>query len=199
MDFTKICNTYDKGSYTKESFGSAPCPSCPAVGRFSLHGSYRRHIIYFYENGLHYEHMEIKRVQCQSCGATHAVMPGDLIPYKLLSLLALMFILNECFIAETPVLNVAELAGFSYQFIYSCLHTFFMHKNSIHQYFKERTETGAPPGTDQKTVMGLIKKPYLEFQSGFTNHSRRPCFMCKFFGRGGGPKIGIYAPLSAAT
>jgi len=199
LDFSKICNTYDIDSYTKKCFENTSCPNCPAVGRFNLHGSYRRHIVFFLDDKLHYEHMEIKRVRCLSCRSTHAVMPGDLIPYKLLSFFVFMFVLNECLVIKTPVLKVAERIKHSYQFIYSCLRTFFIYKNNIHQYFKETSPTEIPPGTGNTDVIELIKEPYLEFQSGFTKHNRRPCFMRKFFNRGHRPNIGIYKPLSIAT
>jgi hypothetical protein len=74
-----------------------------------------------------------------------------------------------------------------------------MYKNKIHQYFKETSTADTQPETSQKNVMNLIKKPYLKFQSCFTEHNRRPCFMCKFFNGTGGPTIGIYARWMEAT
>jgi hypothetical protein len=126
-------------------------------------------------------------------------MPGDLIPYKLMSLFALINILAACLIKETPVLEVAEQNGLSFQFIYSCLYAFALYKNLIHLYFMEKMQSGAPPGTDSGSVMRLIKKPYLKFQSGFAGQNRRPCFMCKFFNGGSGPFIGFMPHPAAAT
>ena len=197
--FLKKCNTYKKNSFKKSDFEDTPCPKCPAVGRFKLHGSYKRHIFYFLDGFLHYEYIAIKRVMCKSCNSTHAVMPGDLIPYKLLSLFVVMFILNACLIEEKPVLKVAEQNGFSFQFIYSCLHTFYMHQKNIHQYFKETSPANTANEKDRKSVMSLIKKPFLKFQNNYTEHNRRPCFMCKFFDGIGCPPVGIYTPLAAAT
>ena len=199
LDFSKICNTYDKDFYTKEYFNATPCPKCPSIGRFNLHGSYRRHVFYIVDGCLYHELIEIKRIMCQSCESTHAVMPGDFIPYKLFSLFALLYILTACLIDRTPVLEVAEQNGLSYQFIYSCLYAFALYKNSIHLYFMEEMQPATPPGTDCGSVMGLIKKPYLKFQLGFTSRNRRPCFMCKFFNGGRGPFIGFMPPLKAAT
>ena len=200
IDFSKICNTYDKSSYKIEYFNKTPCPKCTAVGRFTLYGSYKRHVIYFVEDQIHYKHIDIKRVQCMSCESTHAVLPGDIIPYKLLSLCVLMYILNTCLVAkDAPVLKVAEQITISFQCIYSCLHAFLLYKNKIHQFFKETAPADTPPETSQKSVMNLIKKPYLKFQSRFTEHNIRPCFMCKFFNGDGGPRIGIYKPWMEAT
>ena len=200
IDFSKICNTYDKSSYKKEYFSETPCPKCPARGDFILYGSYKRHVLYLVENQIYYKHIDLKRVQCNSCESTHAVMPGDIIPYKLLSLCVVIFILNTCLITkDTPVLKVAEQMAISFQCIYSCLQAFLLYKNKIHQFFKETSPADTQPETNQKSVMALIKKPYLKFQSFFTEHNRRPCFMCKFFNGVGGPAIGIYALWKEAT
>jgi len=193
LDFSQICNTYDKNLYTKDSFAATPCPKCPAVGRFKLHGSYQRHALYFADNKLIFKKMDIQRIICKSCKSTHAVMPGDLIPYKLLTLYVVILVFTGCIVEKKPVLSLAEKYGFSFQFIYYCLLTFAMHRNHIHQYFMETSPTDTPPDTSPEIVMSLIKEPYLQFQLGYTKLNRRPCFMCKFFTGGGGPPIGIHA------
>ena len=199
IDFSKTCNTYDKNSYTKKSFANTSCPKCPAIGKFNLHGSYQRYILYFDEKHLVYDLIDIKRVRCRSCKSTHAVMPGDLIPYKLLSLFVVIYILYSCLVEKVPVLKVAEQNGFSFQFIYSCLIAFSLYKNRIHLYFMETSPADTPHEKSYEKVVSLIKKPYLKFQSGFTKHNHRPCFMCKFFNSTDGPPIGIHALWQAAT
>jgi hypothetical protein len=126
-------------------------------------------------------------------------MPGDLIPYKLLSLFVVIYVLLACLAEKTPVLKVAEQNGFSFQFVYSCLYAFSLYKNSIHLYFKETSQAGAPHEAGCENVLRLIKKPYLEFQTGYIKQNKRPCFMCKFFNRPGGPPVGLYTPMPAAT
>ena len=118
LDFSQTCNTYDQKKYTKEYFAQTPCPKCPAVGRFKMHGSYQRHVMYFSEGKLVLKPIELKRVMCKSCHSTHAVMPGDLIPYKLLSLFVVMLLLVACVVEGTPVLKFADKYGLSFQLIY---------------------------------------------------------------------------------
>ena len=64
--------------------------------------------MYLSEGELVYAPIDLKRVVCKSCRSTHAVMPGDLIPYKLLSLFAVMLLLVACIVEVTPVLRVAN-------------------------------------------------------------------------------------------
>jgi len=127
FDFSKICKTYDAKIYKKSDFSSTHCPKCPAIGRFNLHGSYWRHVLYLTDRELMYEFIEIKRVKCISCKTTHAVMPGDMIPYKLLSLIIVIFILNSYYVAGVPVLKIVVEWGFSFQLIYLVLFTFKRH------------------------------------------------------------------------
>jgi len=194
FDFSHTCKTYDKDFYSKPHFVNTRCPKCPAIGRFNLHGSYSRHVLYLEKYELVYKLIEIRRVKCQSCKTTHAVMPGDLIPYRLLSLYAVIFILVSFYIGKKPVLRLAGKLNFSFQFIYSVLGAFLMHVNSIHQHFRETVPESVPSAPWPEETLALIRKPYLGFQSGYLLSNRRPCFMCKFFNKGGAPPIGDSAP-----
>ena len=199
IDFSQICNTYDKKLYTKEYFAATPCPKCPATGKFKMYGSYQRYVIYFAKRKLVYVQIDIKRIMCKSCKSTHAVMPGDMIPYKLLSLFVVILLLIACIIIETPVLRVANKYGLSFQIINFYLNTFSLFVNSIHQYFKETSPAKTPPVVDWKSVVDLIKKPYIIFQREYVILNRRPCFMSKFLDGTGAPPIGLHAPRGAAT
>jgi hypothetical protein len=198
-DFLQICKTYDKNIYNREYFEATPCPACPAVGRFKMHGTYRRYAIYFEGDEIIHVLMEIKRIICVSCRTTHAVLPGDIIPYKALSLFVFIFILILFYSRKIPVLEIAKERGLSFQFIYSVMRAFQMHMNNIRQYLREVSPEDIPAVFDACGILDLIKKPYIKFQSGYIGINRRPCFMCKFFERGGAPPIGIHAPRGATT
>jgi len=201
-DFHQICKTYDKNIYNREYFEATPCPACPAVGRFKMHGSYWRYAIYFdgFEGcEIILKRMEIKRIKCVSCRTTHAVMPGDIIPYEVLTLFVIMYILVLFYLKKVPVLKIAKEWNFSYQFIYCVLWIFHIHLNNIRQYIREVSPEDIPAVFDACGVLALIKKPYIKFQYGYIKTTRRPCFMCKFFDGRGAPPIGVHAPRGAAT
>lgn len=67
------------------------CDKCGAVGNFTYHASYKRYLIKISSS----EQITIDRVKCRSCGATHALIPKDIIPYKqyAVSLVVLLFIM----------------------------------------------------------------------------------------------------------
>jgi len=195
FDFSKICKTYDAKIYKKSDFAKTSCPKCPAVGRFKLYGSYQRHVLYFIDQGLIYKYIEIKRIMCCSCKTTHAVMPGDIIPYKLLSLFIVLFIIILFYVEKTPVLKIAAGWNFSFQFIYYSLAVYQIHATRIYQYFRETSRRVIPPELDDAGIVSLIKEPYTIFQSGYIKLNKRPCFMCKFFDSIKAPPVGLMPPV----
>jgi hypothetical protein len=190
FDFSKICKTYEAKTYKKSDFSATRCPKCPSIGRFKLYGSYHRHVLYFNGQELMYEYIEIKRIMCLSCKTTHAVMPGDIIPYMLLSLFIVLFILNQFYAEKTPVLKIAAQWDFSFQFIYWSLAVYQIHATRIYQHFREISRGAIPLNLDDAGIISLIKKPYADFQSGYIEFNKRPCFMCKFFYSNKAPPIG---------
>ena len=192
-DFSHLCNTYKKDFYTAASFIHTTCPECRSIGRFKLHGSYTRYVAYFKAFKPIYDQIAIKRIQCKSCDTTHAVLPGDIIAYELLSLPVFLFIVVSFQLRKTPVLQIAERLQTSFQFIYATIYTFTLYLDSIHQFFKETAPSSAPllPGTVE--LLGLIRGygSDTEFQYSYMVLNKKPCFMGKFFKGGRPPPIGI--------
>jgi len=199
FDFSKTFKTYDADSYKKEFLSATRCPKCRAVGRFNLHGSYHRYAAYFDKAELVRRRVKIRRVRCRSCKSTHAVMPGDLIPYAFLSLFVTILILAMFYLKKVAVLKIADTWGFSHQFIYSVLFSFRLHADRIYQYFRETSSPPPDAGLDYAGITALISKPFIEFQSGYVQLNRRPCFMCKFFYKSDAVHIGLTAPMGAVT
>lgn len=54
------------------------CPVCRCAGNFTGHGRYARTVV---DRGRE-ERVEIRRVRCASCRATHAVLPEGIVPYR---------------------------------------------------------------------------------------------------------------------
>ena len=58
-------------------FGVA-CTRCRCPGNFTPHGSYRRHLVVVGKA----IRLTVRRVRCASCGATHAILPEGVVPYR---------------------------------------------------------------------------------------------------------------------
>lgn len=60
------------------NLSGVPCPNCRCAGNFTGHGSYLRHLVVIGSSAL----VRVRRVRCASCGATHAVLPAGMVPYR---------------------------------------------------------------------------------------------------------------------
>lgn len=64
------------------------------------------------------EKLDILRLKCKSCGSTHAILPADVIPYKIFSLSCIVFLLAEHFVSGTSILEICEKFNISFQLMY---------------------------------------------------------------------------------
>lgn len=60
------------------------CPCCNS-NSFCFYGTYSRYISYLENDKVFDSSLNIQRVLCKNCGATHALIPDFLIPYKIYS------------------------------------------------------------------------------------------------------------------
>jgi len=191
-DYSTNCKNYSKDSYNKDFFSSTACPKCDAIGRFCMHGTYCRYIVFLAGLSLVSSSIEIRRIRCNSCGSTHAILPRDIIAYRLLSLSVILLVLFKHFLKSVPVLKIAAEFNFSHQFIYSILDTFERFRQYIFLFFKQYN----PASTADHSTKCLLEKinmfkPTFLFQYNYMTYNRRPCFMVKFFGGLSPPYIAI--------
>ena len=64
------------------NFGYLICPKNCGATDFIRWSSYERYVIYFNNGHIETRLLTIKRVRCKACGATHAILPHGVIPYK---------------------------------------------------------------------------------------------------------------------
>lgn len=192
-DFSKTCKTYNKDSYNRNSFSKTTCPRCRAIGRFKMHGSYERNVAYFNDKQLVFKLIAIRRVRCKSCGTTHAVLPGDIIAYRLLSLFVFLYVLFLLYIRNTPVLKIANDFDCSFQFLYSIIGVFEKYAARLHLFFRRVSPRAAPLTACQVSLLVLILSyvPWTKFQHDYMAENKKPCFMGKFSDGTRGPPVGI--------
>lgn len=76
------------------------------------------------DNGLEEAELDILRLRCNSCGHTHAILPGEIIPFSLYTFPAILWIVSECLVNKKGILDVAEDNQTSYQVIYRMIKLF---------------------------------------------------------------------------
>ena len=194
-DFSANCKHYNKDSYAQDSFINTRCPGCLAIGRFNLHGSYSRHVIYRDGISFIYKYIDIKRIRCVSCGKTHAVLPGDIIAYRLLSLCAFLFIVFSHYISNISVLQLSLQHSFSFQFIYSVLYTFKRFESRIHNLFKILSPGTTPDYLSSSELVYILNLYFpAKFQFKYMKLNIRPCFTCRLFCSLSPPDIAFINP-----
>ena len=78
-----------------DDFYNLECPYCQSDELIKW-SSYKRTIYYLDENQkLKWELLEIKRVKCQQCQKTHALLPECIVPYKQPILEVILKSINE--------------------------------------------------------------------------------------------------------
>jgi transposase-like protein len=62
------------------------CPRCGAIGQLDPYGGYLRWLVSRRKRKTVHKRIWIRRFECKSCGATHALLPDILTPYSQYSL-----------------------------------------------------------------------------------------------------------------
>lgn len=106
------------------------CPKCNAKGSMIRHADYERNVITFEDDTVTYSNLTILRVKCKSCGSTHALLPGNLIPYKQFDYSTFIAFLKNYFIYEENASALSKKFNISFQNIYSFINTFLIFKDS---------------------------------------------------------------------
>lgn len=75
------------------------CPVCGSCGNCHVHAYYDRSVIDFRNGRKVTDSLCVLRLICDSCHHTHALLPDILIPYASYSLMFILRVLGECFLA----------------------------------------------------------------------------------------------------
>ena len=110
---------------------SYKCPTCGAVGScVDYHHPYQRDMIYHTHDGEPIrEKVSITRVKCTSCGHTHALISGNLIPYGSYSIHFVLDVLMKYFLRVSTVEQICSSEGISHSTLYGWKKTFLKHKD----------------------------------------------------------------------
>jgi hypothetical protein len=117
-DFDIDINNYIENILTFFGFWKYSCPCCGSKNSLIRHAKYERYICLF-ENNVFVCHMiTILRLKCKSCGTTHAILPADVIPYKIFSFTCIRICLTGYFIQEMSGPEISLLYRLSVQMVY---------------------------------------------------------------------------------
>lgn len=93
----KSCLQLYEAEQSMQARWPGACPACGCHGRWAEHGWYERSLIDHIGGKTVYSKIKVRRVRCESCGHTHAILPDYIVPYCTYSLFFILRVLSEYF------------------------------------------------------------------------------------------------------
>ena len=154
-DYRYTHTTYEQLS--KEDLTEYDCPECGAKVSTKYYSHYTRHVVSLTpdalavifaagieQKGIDTEALgemtselyidtllDVYRVKCESCNTTHAILPGDVVPYRRHSLLSMLSIVKVMFCREHSIEETAKHLQLSWQYMLSLLEQWISHLHGI--------------------------------------------------------------------
>ena len=108
------------------------CPKCNSHS-FSFFGYYNRNFMALINNKPSVFNINIKRVICKTCKATHALIPNFIIPYKIYSKDTIIFCLQKS--NDLHLLNIQDIFNVDRQLILNWKKQFNLYLNFISTFY----------------------------------------------------------------
>lgn len=179
-DFKSSCNSYKKNKYMSEYFSDTVCPCCRAVGRFHIHASYSRNLIYLNKCDVVEVQKKILRIKCVSCDSTHAVLPFDIIPYKIVSVEYFLKVLIMLCGNNLKIKELMVLMNISFQSIYGYNHQFKSFFVLLNNFLRVCYMTTATSSIKETLTYIYPSNNYKNFLKKYLEYNGRPFLMSKF-------------------
>jgi len=153
-DYRYSHTTYSELSKEGLTEYDCPNPNCGAKHRTKYYSHYERHVISLdidaltailnAEDGIDTETLrdmkdqlysdkilDIFRVKCESCNTTHAILPGDVVPYRQFSLLTMLAIVKEVCHRKHTIEKTAQHLQLSWQYMLALLNQWTSHLSDM--------------------------------------------------------------------
>ena len=104
------------------------CPFCGSSGYCRFFASYDRVLVDFTNGHIHQRLVRIRRIRCESCGHTHAILPDFIVPYCQYSLSLILQVLRMYFLRLKTVRGLCDAFGISPQLLYKWLRVYGKHR-----------------------------------------------------------------------
>jgi len=151
-DYRYSHTTYSELS--KDDLKGYDCPKCGARHSTKYYSHYERHIvsldiealtaIFEAEGNIDTETFldiqdgclkdtlfDVLRVKCESCNATHAILPGDVVPYRRFGLLTMFAVVKVMYQREHTIEKTAVHLQLSWQYMLALLNQWISHLHGM--------------------------------------------------------------------
>jgi len=186
IDYARKCNTNNANAVTEEEFKGFRCPKCHTQG-LDDHGTYKRWAISLETDGFaaltqKVQRLTICRGKCGSCGKTHAILPGDIIPYKQYSLDTVVTVLSFVLQRKLTVECVEKMLRIPHQVIYEILNQWSAMLLRLALWlrviFQQYTITGAD--CDKTAILQFVSENTDRASKSYLKYFKWPMFMTRY-------------------
>ena len=135
--FTALCKSLLEIISEEDAFNDAsnrfnhydkPCPRCGAIGKLTDYGDYERGLIYLKADKTTDARVRPLRFKCESCDASHAVLPDIIIPYGRYCLSFVLKAMIMYFERKVTVVNICLQLGIAVSTLYEWKKRMLLHK-----------------------------------------------------------------------
>lgn len=123
LELNTLDTKYDNNHYLDDishiNYLILVCPKCESVGLFHNHATYDR----FLFNGTE-EIITIQRIRCEACGATHALLPDIIVPYRYFSSLFILKLFDLYLKESLSISKIASALNISIQAVESLINCY---------------------------------------------------------------------------
>lgn len=124
--FTEAMRDFSKEKLPKLAL---PCPFCGAKHpQWSELASYNRDLISFEKGSPVTYSITVSRIDCSSCGHTHAILPEIIIPYSSYSLIFILAVLHDYYLTHMTVQALCDKYMIATSTLYAWKRLFQIHK-----------------------------------------------------------------------
>jgi hypothetical protein len=180
IDFDVDIKNYIENILTFWGFWKYLCPSCGSKNSLIRHAKYERYI-YLFENSVFVCHMiVILRLKCKSCGTTHAILPADVIPYKIFSFTCIRICLTGYFIREMSGPEISLMYRLSVQMVYLFKKEYLDEQASCINFLRASDlDIPEKPCSDPKNILLFVNThfPGPDFLRSYFMHTRQVFLM----------------------
>lgn len=132
IDFYIKSKTYNEKILNNRIIYMYDCPKCGSKHSWIRHAKYERTLVIQENNLFIDQRITILRLKCTACKSTHALLPGDIVPYVIHSFSCIIKLLSEYYLKKLSVLSIAKKYNLSFQLIYSFINRFIAFMNDCY-------------------------------------------------------------------
>lgn len=137
------------------------CPCCGSKNSLTRHAKYERYICLFENNVFVCHTITILRLKCKSCNTTHAILPVNVIPYKIFSFTIIRICLTKYFIEGMSGPEISLMYKISVQMVYLFIKEYRDEQASCINFLRANNiEIPKETSKDPKNVMSFLNNHF---------------------------------------